>query len=294
MSTDSMAHRKGQVMSSHPAIRRVRKFLEVLTAGVPFLAALMGCATEPITGRSQLALLPESVANEMGVQAFAEILGEAKLSVDPLACEQAVKVGMRIASATDARMTAEGRELYHWEIHVIDDPKTANAFALPGGKIAVYTGILPIARDDAGLAVVLGHEVAHAYAQHGRKRISEALIEELGVAAVAEGLDGNVSPEVEALIIAGLGIGLSLGLVLPFSRGDESAADEIGLFLMAEAGYDPREAVGFWQRLEASSGEGPPEFLSTHPSPENRIARIQELLPKVMEVYSGASRLPAW
>jgi predicted Zn-dependent protease len=182
-------------------------------------------------------------------------------------------------------MAAEGRDLFAWEIRVIDDPKTINAFALPAGKMAVYTGILPVARDDGGLAVVLGHEVGHAYAQHGRKRISEGVLEQLTLEVAQAALEGQVSPEVQGLIIAGLGIGLSLGVELPFSRDDESAADEIGLILMAEAGYDPREAVGFWERMEAAAGEGPPQFLSTHPSPENRIARLKKLMPKALAVY---------
>ncbi|MGQ9589579.1 MAG: M48 family metallopeptidase [Planctomycetota bacterium] len=251
-------------------------------------AFVAGCATEPITGRSQLALLSEEQANAMGVQAFAETLKGAKLSSNPDQVRLVEKVGRRIARVTDVRMAAEGRRPYEWEFKVIDAPDVVNAFALPGGKVAVYTGILPVAVTEAGLAVVLGHEIAHAYAQHGRKRVSENVIAQFGLSAVEAFLGGDSASENSKLALAALGIGYKVGVELPFSRADESAADEIGLMLMAEAGYDPREAVPFWERMAKAGGGGGIEFLSTHPEPGNRAARIRELLPKALEAYEKA------
>ncbi len=250
-------------------------------------ACFLGCTAEPITGRRQLALLSEDQANAMGVQAFAEVLKDAKLSSNAEHVQLVEKVGRRIARVTDVRMAAEGRKLYEWEFKVIEAPDVVNAFALPGGKVAVYTGILPVAQTEAGLAVVLGHEVAHAYAQHGRKRVSEGLLAQIGFEAVEAFLGGDSASEGSKLLLAALGVGYKVGVELPFSRADESAADEIGLMLMAEAGYDPREAVPFWQRMAKTGGSGV-EFLSTHPDPGNRAKRIQELLPKAIAVYEKA------
>jgi predicted Zn-dependent protease len=245
-----------------------------------------------MTGRSQFALISEGEATQMGVQAYQGILAEAKLSTDTRTVAMVERVGRRIAQVTDRRMTEAGREPFQWEFKVIDDPKMANAFALPGGKVAVYTGILPITQDENGLAVVMGHEVAHAYAQHGRKRVSENVVAQLGFGVAEAFLGGDQTSESSQLIMAALGAGYQLGVQLPFSRGDESAADEIGLYLMAEAGYDPRAAAPFWERMQSMGGQTPPEFLSTHPDPANRIARIQELLPEALEIYERSKTTP--
>lgn len=254
------------------------------------LVAGPGCMTEPMTGRRSLALLSEGEANAMGAQAYTQMLGEARLSTNAAEVAMVERVGRRIAEVTDARLRKEGREPYQWEFKVIDDPQTVNAFALPGGKVAVYTGILPVAKTDDGLAVVMGHEVAHAYAQHGRKRVSESVLAQFGFSAVDIFLGGDEKSESSQLILGALGLGYQLGVELPFSRGDESSADEIGLMLMAEAGYDPREAPKFWDRMAAAGGVGTAEFLSTHPSPENRVERLEELLPAAMPVYEAAKR----
>ncbi len=245
-----------------------------------------GCATEPITGRWTILPIPEGTTTPMGAQAYQEMLGQVKLSADSAQNALVERAGRRIAAVTDNHMAEEGREAYQWEFKVIDDAKTVNAFCLPGGKVAFYTAILPICQGEAGIAVVMGHEVGHAYAQHGGKRMSEQSLAGVTLEAVLLALGGDEASDSAKLAVAALGIGFQVGVALPFSRGDESAADEIGLVLMAEAGYDPREAVPFWERMNAASGGGStPEFLSTHPNPETRISRLRELMPKALEIY---------
>lgn len=266
------------------------RLLMLLGCGLAPLVA--GCATEPITGRSHIMLISEDEANAMGVQAYQETLSDAELSADPAQIALVERVGTRIARVTDELLAEEGREPFEWEFKVIDAPDVANAFALPGGKVAVYTGILPITKDENGLAVVLGHEVAHAYARHGAKRVSEEVAAQFGLAAVGiaveEVLDGENSTDMAQVAMLALGAADHFGRRLPFSRGDESAADEIGLILMARAGYDPRAAVDFWSRMQSAGGGGPPEFLSTHPAPGSRIEHIQELMPRALEEYEKA------
>ena len=256
--------------------------------------ALSGCALEPMTGRRQLMLISEENANAMGVQAYQETLSGAKLSTDSAQVAMVERVGKRIAEVTDKKMVEDGRELFEWEFKVIDAPDVPNAFALPGGKVAVYTGILPITKDEDGLAVVMGHEVAHAYARHGAKRVSEEVAAQFGIAAVGIAVDqvmeGENSTEMAQFTMLALGAVDHLGRRLPFSRGDESAADEIGLSLMAQAGYDPRAAVDFWARMEEAAGGGPMEFLSTHPAPSTRIEDLQRLMPAAVEEYEKARK----
>jgi predicted Zn-dependent protease len=250
-----------------------RAFLTAACGGV-----LAACATAPVTGRSQLMLLPEGAEIQLGIDAYRQILARARLSTDPLATAQVERVGHRIAAAT-------GRRDYRWEFRVIED-RQANAFALPGGKVAVYTGILPIARDDAGLAAVLGHEVAHAIARHGGERLSQGLLVQTGLAATQAAL-ARGDPRTVQAVLALLGAGASVGLLLPWSRQQESEADHIGLILMAKAGYHPAAARDFWGRmLEAGRGrERPPEFLSTHPAPETRIRQIEAWIPEALAYY---------
>ena len=261
-----------------------------------FLALfLAGCATEPITGRSQLMLVGEKDTNEMGAQAFQQILAESKVSNNAEWNNAVLEVGRRIAAVTDERMKKEEREEpFQWEFKVIDDPQV-NAFCLPGGKVAFYTGILPICKNKDGIAVVMGHEVGHAYAQHGASRMSTQMAAQVGLAlgSVAVGTVMD-DPEMAQIATAALGAGVTVGVIMPFSRKDESAADEIGLTLMAEAGYDPREAVAFWQRMqEASGGQEGPSWLSTHPGHGDRIERLKELLPKAIQIYESRGKATA-
>src|SRR5687767_14645496 len=228
------------------------------------LLALAACESVPVTGRSQLLLIPEGTEVSMGLDSYQQVLSKSKVSTDPRLNEQVTRVGRRIAQAT-------GRTDYQWEFKVIED-KQVNAFCLPGGKVAVYTGILPIARDDAGLAAVLGHEVAHAIARHGGERVSQTLLVQTGLAATQVALSGNDPRTVQA-VTSLLGAGASVGVLLPWGRAQESEADHLGLIYMAKAGYDPRAARDLWQRMDdASKGASrPPEFLSTHPLPTTRI-----------------------
>jgi predicted Zn-dependent protease len=242
------------------------------------LAAAVACATVPVTGRHQLLLLSEGDERQMGLSSYQEVLKKSRLSSDAVATEQVKRVGRRIAEAT-------GRTDYRWEFNLIED-KQANAFCLPGGKVAVYTGILPITRDDAGLAAVLGHEIAHAIARHGGERVSQGLLVQVGLAATQVALARN-DPGTVRQVTALLGAGTTVGLLLPWSRTQESEADHLGLIYMAKAGYDPHAARDLWVRMaEASKGSArPPEFLSTHPAEATRIRQIEAWLPEALQYY---------
>jgi metalloendopeptidase OMA1, mitochondrial len=236
-----------------------------------------GCATAPITGRSQLLIVPESDEIALGLKSYQDVLAKAKVSHDPQNNATVKRVGTRIAKAAD-------RPDYAWEFTVIDDPKTANAFALPGGKVAVYTGILPYTKDDNGLAFVLAHEVGHAIARHGGERMSEQLLIQLG----QQGLNiaiADKSPAAIQAINLGYGLGTTVGVTLPFSRSQELEADHIGIILMAKAGYDPREAPKFFERMSAGQSKSTMEFLSTHPADERRIHDLNTFIPQAMPYY---------
>lgn len=234
------------------------------------------CSKAPVTGRKQLMLVSEPQAQELGIQAYKEALDKSKLSQDPKYLDQVRRVGTRIAQAAQ-------KPDYQWEFNVIDEPKTINAWALPGGKVAVYTGLLNLGVSDAELAAVMGHEVAHALAQHSRERMSQAMAQQLGLEAL--GATGKLGEG--GLQAVNLALGLGVGL--PFGRKQESEADYIGLDLMAKAGYDPHAALSFWQKMESANGGSgkPPEFLSTHPSSEHRIRDIQAALPKFLPTYEA-------
>lgn len=250
-------------------------FRHAMLWGVVGLAVglLFACQTVPVTGRKQLILLSAGEENRMGITAYDEILKEERLSQDPQINAMVTRVGKRIAAVAD-------RGDFAWEFRVVEKD-TANAFALPGGKVAVYTGILKYTRTETGLAVVMGHEVAHALARHGGERVSRSMISQIGLAAVQAGLSSN-----NPVILQGIGLAYGVGVELPFGRSQESEADHIGLVLMAKAGYDPREAVPFWQRMAAGKkGQGPPEFLSTHPSGTRRIAQLKQWMPEALQYY---------
>jgi predicted Zn-dependent protease len=242
------------------------------------LLAVAACETVLVTGRSQLLLVSEGEETKMGLDAYQGILQKSKVSSDPKLNEQVTRVGQRIAAATD-------RKDYQWEFKVLEDPQ-ANAFCLPGGKVAVYTGILPITRDDAGLAAVLGHEVSHAIARHGGERMSQEMLVQSGLAATQAALARN-DPLVVQSVTALLGAGASVGLILPFSRSQESEADHLGLIYMAKAGYQPVAARDLWIRMgEASKGgSAPPAFLSTHPSAATRVTQIEGWMPEALKYY---------
>jgi predicted Zn-dependent protease len=243
------------------------------------VAVLLGaaaCQTVPLTNRSQLLLIPEGTELQMGLSSYQEILKKARVSNDPALNAQVTRVGTRIAEAT-------GRTDYHWEFRVLED-KQANAFCLPGGKVAVYTGILPITRDDAGLAAVLGHEVSHAIARHGGERISQQLAVQGGLMATQLALARRDAGTTQ-WVAAALGAGATVGLLLPWSRQQESEADHLGLIYMARAGYHPQAARDLWVRMASQGGARQPEFLSTHPLPQTRIAQIEAWLPEALQHY---------
>jgi len=254
----------------------MRSLPRVLCAAALLISA--ACETVPYTGRSQVQLLPESAELKMGYDSYQAILAKSRVSRDPALNAQVNRVGQRIAAAT-------GRTDYEWEFKVIEDNQ-ANAFCLPGGKVAVYTGILPVTRDDAGLAAVLGHEVAHALARHGGERVSQTLIVELGLAATQAALSRG-DPGTVQQVTALLGAGATVGLLLPWNRTQESEADRVGLILMAKAGYHPSAARDLWVRMsELSGGRQTPEFLSTHPSHATRIRQIEAWIPEAMRYYT--------
>ena len=236
---------------------------------------LTACQNVPITGRHQLQLLSAGQEASMGLAAYQDVLKKEKISHDPALNEMVTRIGGRIAAAT-------GRGDFQWEFKVIDDDKTANAFCLPGGKVAVYTGLMPIAKDDAGLAAVIGHEVAHAIARHGAVRVSQQLVlEGATVAAVLATRDSSKGNLYGSLI----GAGATLGVLLPYSRLHESEADRMGLIYMAKAGYDPHAAADLWKRMAAQDKGKTPEFFSTHPADATRIRQIEGWLPEAMGYY---------
>jgi len=247
------------------------------------LSVVVGCQTAPVTGRKQLILISASQEMALGAQSYRDILKESELSHDKQIIGMVEQVGWNIAKVT-SRDYAIAKD-YEWEFKVIEDDKTPNAFALPGGKIAVYTGILKYTQNDAGLATVMGHEVAHALARHGAERMSQILVAQIGAVALNVAIHDQ-DPETRRALNIAYGAGATVGVLLPFSRLEESEADRIGLILMAKAGYDPREAVGFWERMAKAGGKKPPAFLSTHPTDEKRIAQIKEWIPEALAYYN--------
>lgn len=215
----------------------------------------------------------------MGLEAWREVLKEERIITEGPDARLVREVGARIAAATNAP--------YEWEFVLLDDPETVNAFCLPGGKIAVYSGILPVTQNPDGLAAVLGHEVAHATAHHGAERVSQGLVTQ-GILDAASASLSTANPMVRTVVMQGLGVGAEVGALLPYSRLHESEADEIGLRYMIRAGYNPHEAVRLWQRMAGLGGGRAPEFLSTHPDPEDRAARLARLIPAIQAEELGA------
>lgn len=252
------------------------------------LAILTGCATSPYTGRRTISLVPRSDVLKMGLTEYRKVIQEAKLSTDRRKIKMLYRVGARIARSAEAFMRDSGQAAkipgYRWEFNLIDDPEQVNAWCMPGGKIAVYTGLLPVTRDETGLAVVIGHEVAHALAEHGRERMSQTLLTQLGGVALSVAL-ADKAPAVQQGFMTAYGLGAQVGYILPYSRTHEYEADRIGLILAAQAGYDPRAAIGLWQRMNDQAKTRTPELLATHPAPDSRIREIKRYLPEAMRYY---------
>jgi predicted Zn-dependent protease len=253
---------------------------------------LSGCATVPLTGRSQLNLISEPTLLKMSVDSYRQVLRESRLSDNRKDVSRVNRVGRRVAQAAEAFLADSGlaSEIgnYQWEFSLIDDDDMVNAWCMPGGKIAVYTGMLPISKNDAGLAVVISHEVAHALAKHGNERMSQQLLAQMGGAALSVALTRQPAAT-RNLFLNAYGVGVQVGFLLPYSRKHEYEADRIGLTIMALAGYDPHEALPFWQRMIKASDRGdPPVFLTTHPAPPDRIREIQLYIPEAMSNFRAA------
>jgi predicted Zn-dependent protease len=274
-------------------LKMVRCALVSALSILPVAMLIAACATVPITERKSLSLVPESQLLSLSAQQYQQVLKESELSNDPQKTATVRQVGRNIALAAESFLRERGLQdeirNYEWEFNLIKDDKTVNAWVMPGGKAAVYTGILPYTRDETGLAVVLGHEVAHALADHGNERMSQALLTQMGGLALSVALSSQPN-ETQALAMAAFGAGATVGFILPYSRLHESEADHIGLILMARAGYDPRAAVPFWERMKQVPGSRPPELLSTHPAPDTRIADIKARLPAALRYYEKSAR----
>ncbi|GAB1724129.1 MAG: M48 family metalloprotease [Nitrospira sp. CR1.1] len=267
-----------------------------LVCGMVTLLVTTGCQTNPYTGRWQLMMMPMSQEVQMGAQAYADVKSDPNMrpSTDPREIEPVKRVAARVIEAAKRSKYGEMANEFEWEVTVIKDDKTMNAFALPGGKIAVYTGIFPVAKTEAGLAAVMGHEVVHALARHGGERMSQNTLAQTTLQAIgiALGVSG-ANPVLSQAGMAALGVGAQVGVLLPFSRKHESEADYVGVLLAADAGYDPREAIHLWQRMgELSGGKAPSEFMSTHPSHETRIQQLEEWMAEAMPVYQSKPPAP--
>lgn len=251
------------------------------------IAIATACSTVALTGRKQLTLVSDSEILSLSSQSYKEFVGTSKTSTNSTNTAMVKRVGQKIATVVESYLKANGRESevanFSWEFNLVRGTDV-NAWCMPGGKVVVFEGILPITQNETGLAVVLGHEIAHAVAKHSNEQISQQMLLEYG-ASVTDLLASGSSSIVRGSINTLYGVGTQVGVSLPFSRTHEYEADHMGLIFMAMAGYDPNEAVGFWQRMQAANSGGTVELLSTHPSDANRIAKIKEYLPEALKYY---------
>jgi predicted Zn-dependent protease len=253
-------------------------------------AFIISCSKNALTGKKQLTLLPESELQSMATQQYQQFLSSNKVLATNTNrdAEMVRRVGQRITKAVETYYAEKGMSDklagYKWEYNLVDD-KTVNAWCMPGGKIVVYTGLLPISQNEAALAAVMGHEVSHALLQHGNQRMSQGLLASVGQVALAVAV-ANKPQETQNLFLGAYGAGAQVGVLLPFSRKNELEADKYGLMWTAIAGYNPQEAIALWERMEkASNGQAPPEFLSTHPSEGRRIDQLQKFMPEALKYY---------
>jgi len=259
-----------------------------------FASIFISCTQNLVTGRKQLSLVSEPELQSVARQEYQTFLSANKVvfASGNRDAEMVRRVGSRIAAAIKTYYDGKGQtsvlEGYQWEFNLVDD-KEVNAWCMPGGKVVIYTGLLPVTQNEAGLAIVLGHEISHAVAQHGSERMSQALLQQLGGVALQVALANNPA-ETQNLFLTAYGIGSTVGVILPFSRKEESEADKYGLYFAAMAGYNPREAVPFWERMAVVGGAKPPEFLSGHPYDETRIAKIKANMPQAFEFYKPVKR----
>jgi metalloendopeptidase OMA1, mitochondrial len=248
----------------------------------PLLLCSAGKVTNPETGRTTRVALSSDQEEQLGLQSYQEVLSESEVVESGPERDLVVRVAQRLAQAT-----GEARNDYRWQVSLVRSPQV-NAFCLPGGKIVVFTGILPHTQTEAGLAAVMGHEMAHAVARHGSQRLLRTSLAQTLLAGASYSM-GNMDPQQRQTIMAALGAGAQYGVILPFSREHETEADQMGLLYMARAGYDPHEAIGFWERMSSAGGSSAPEFASTHPSHGHRIEDLQTFMPRAMAEYEKAT-----
>lgn len=256
-----------------------------------------GCGSVPVTGRKQMLLVSDSQVLTLSLQEYSEFMKTAPVSTDKTNTALVQKVGRNIANAVEAYLNDNGMSSmvseFAWEFNLVNSADV-NAFCMPGGKIVVYQGILPITRDETGLAVVLGHEVAHAVAKHANERMSQQMVAQYGSEALSMAVSTS-SAQVQTIASTAFGLGAQYGILLPYSRKQELEADRLGLIFMSMAGYDPNQAAAFWERMSSAGGASVPEFQSTHPSDQTRIQKINEALPEALKYYkkggvSGTSK----
>jgi len=272
---------------SQPSRRRRLVWAPLLIAALIALFQYMRSErfVNPETGRAARLALSEDQEASLGLQSYREVLSTSQVVEEGPEFAMVARVARRLAA-----VTGDAARKFDWQVSLVRDDK-ANAFCLPGGKIVVFTGILPVTRTEAGLAAVMGHEMAHATSRHGSQRMLQGqLASTLTQGAQASLMLGEMDPKQKIMVMAAIGAGAKYGVLLPFSRDHETEADDIGLLYMARAGYDPREAVGFWERMSETTGGHPPEFLSTHPSHGTRIERLKEIMPKALAEYEAAGR----
>ncbi len=265
----------------------MKTLFKQIILGAILALLFIGCSKAPITGRSQFITVSPQEELALGFQSAKQVLEKEKVSSDPQKNAMVKRIGQRIAQvATNQYPVAKN---FTWEFFVIEKDDEANAFCLPGGKVFVYTGIFKYASNDDELAAVMGHEIGHALARHGAERMSAGQLQQMGGQVLGAVMQGQGNPQNTAMVMQAFGIGSQLGIMLPHSRTQEYEADHIGLVLSAKAGYNPQSALTFWEKF-AKSGRTAPEYLSTHPAPANRIAKIRALLPQVMPIYQANKR----
>lgn len=268
----------------------MRKHIGNIAVLMIVVSIFISCGTVPLTGRKQLNMIPSSEMLAMSYQQYDQFLQENNASQDQVNAEMVERVGHKIKGAVEQYLQQNGHtgllEGYAWEFNLVDNDQV-NAWCMPGGKVVIYTGILPITKDETGLAVVMGHEIAHAIAEHGNERMSQQLIQQAGATGLMVAL--NEKPqETQMLWSMVYGYGTQYAIMLPYSRTHESEADHLGLIFMSMAGYNPQEAPAFWERMSAVGGAAPPEILSTHPSDETRISNLNEWMPEAMTYYNNS------
>ena len=252
-----------------------------------FIFLAIACKTVPITGRRGLKLVSSSEVNALSFQQYNKVISNSQLSRNQQQTQMVKRAGNKIQKAVEKYLNDNGYsdliKGYQWEYNLIEG-EDANAWCMPGGKVAFYTGILPICKDETGVAVVMGHEVAHAIAEHGNERLSQGMLQQLGGVALSVAIEEQPD-QTKALAYTAFGLGSQFGILLPYSRKHESEADHLGLIFMAMAGYDPNESVKFWSRMKDAGGMQPPEFMSTHPNHSTRIENLKSWMPEAMKYY---------